>query len=505
MKNILNAFWLSMLLVPLAAGPTLAGRGGMGGFHGGGAPVGGFHGGGAPVGGYSGGYHGAAPAMSGHAAWNASAHAPSSNVPRVNATRPNTVPPTHVNPTPGNWSHYAPQSGTGARPSTIGRPAITPNIGQHVAPGPGPHPGPGPGPHPGPDPHHHPDWYHGDWHDHWDHPWYARPIGWWPVGFVAGADLIAPWTWGYWSYSNPYCSAPVVIDNTTIDYAQPLTLAAAPADVAAPATTEFPPTDAAAPSDQAMNLLDAARGLFMQGDYAAALTQCDKAVAKLPNDPVLHEFRGLALFALKRYREAAAPVYAALSVGPGWDWTTLSGFYSDADVYAKQLHDLEQYVNAHPNDADVRFLLAYHYLTCGYADAAAEQLKAAVALNPKDQLSAQLLAALKTTAPPEPPAPGAPAKPLDAAGLAGDWKAARPDGSAITLQIAKDGHYSWQYDREGKTQTFNGEYALADNVLILKQNGNPVMVGQVTSLGGDRFNFKLPGDNPNDPGLTFAR
>ena len=31
------------------------------------------------------------------------------------------------------------------------------------------------------------------------------------------------------------------------------------------------------------------------------------------------------------------------------------------------------------------------------------------------------------------------------------------------------------------------------------------MVGQVASLAGDRFNFKLVGDNPSDPGLTFVR
>jgi hypothetical protein len=31
------------------------------------------------------------------------------------------------------------------------------------------------------------------------------------------------------------------------------------------------------------------------------------------------------------------------------------------------------------------------------------------------------------------------------------------------------------------------------------------MVGQVDSLGNDRFNFKLAGDNPSDPGLNFAR
>ena len=165
--------------------------------------------------------------------------------------------------------------------------------------------------------------------------------------------------------------------------------------------------DETTPADQAMALLDTARDSFEQADYAKALAQVEKAIARLPNDAVLHEFRGLVLFALKRYADAAGPVYAVLSVGPGWDWTTLSSFYPDIDVYTEQLRALEQYVNANPNAADVRFLLAYHYLTCGHTDAAANQLKAAVELNPKDQLLAQLLSALTTTNPPEQPAPSA--------------------------------------------------------------------------------------------------
>ena len=65
----------------------------------------------------------------------------------------------------------------------------------------------------------------------------------------------------------------------------------------------------------------------------------------MPNDTVLHEFRGLVLFALGRYKEAAAADYAVLSAGPGWDWTTLSGLYPNVEVYTEQLRALEQYQN----------------------------------------------------------------------------------------------------------------------------------------------------------------
>jgi tetratricopeptide (TPR) repeat protein len=149
-----------------------------------------------------------------------------------------------------------------------------------------------------------------------------------------------------------------------------------------------------------MRLLDTARTGFAQGDYAGALANCNQAIVGLPNCVAAHEFRALTLFALARYKEAAGPVYDVLSVGPGWDWATLESFYPREDVYVQQLRALEQYVQSNPNVAEARFVLAYHYMTGGHYDAAAEQLQVVVQLNPQDRLSAQLLVAMaKTPAP----------------------------------------------------------------------------------------------------------
>ena len=264
---------------------------------------------------------------------------------------------------------------------------------------------------------------------------------------------------------------------------------------------------------QATPLLDAARNAFMQGNYPTALAQVDQAIAQVPNDTVLHEFRGLVLFALGRYKEAAAADYAVLSAGPGWDWTTLSGLYPNVDVYTGQLRALEQYAKSHPAASEAKFLLAENYLTCGYTDAAATQFKEVVRLNPKDQLSAQLLNSISapaTAAPgtaeqaaPSPPA--APVKPADASSLVGNWTATRADSATIKLVLAGDGKFTWALDHNGKPQQFSGTYTVADNLLVLKQGANPMMVGQVAALANDRFNFKLAGDNPSDPGLTFVR
>ena len=168
---------------------------------------------------------------------------------------------------------------------------------------------------------------------------------------------------------------------------------------------------------------------------------------------------------------------------------------------------LEQYRNEHLTSPEVRFLLAYHYMLCGSNDAAAAELREAVRLNPRDQLSAQLLAGLsgdKSAPKPAADGPVLPAKPVDAASLVGNWEASRPDGARSSLSLT-DKTYAWKYSQSGKSQEFSGAYTVADNLLILKQNGNPAMIGQVALVGGNQFNFKLVGNNPNDPGLTFSR
>jgi len=323
---------------------------------------------------------------------------------------------------------------------------------------------------------------------------------------VGIGDLSAPWAWGYSSYNNPYCSAPVVVGDSSIDYSQPIVLAGTTDPNSDAQTADVGGESPAA--NAAMELLGSARNAFAQGDYENALKRCDKAIAQMPNYTVASEFRGLVLFALHRYKEAAGTIYAVLSVGPGWDWTTMIGFYSDADLYSEQLRALEQYVVSNPNLPEARFLLGYEYMTCGHADAAANQFQVAAKLNPQDQLSAQLSGAIKSSTETDQTvqvATATPPKPVDASAIAGNWKATRVDGATISLSLSKDAKYTWKYAQKGKPQEFSGAYTVADNLLILKKGDAPMMVGQVTMLADGQFNFKLPGDNPSDPGLTFGK
>ena len=493
-----------VLVVVLSAGLAVAGRGGGGGHGGGGSRGGG--GGGYRGGGGGGGYRGG-----GVANRPAYTHTPSFSTPRQNFSSPRLAEtPTFrssaqnlggsrsgIGERPGiadtpNWDNRTNAGNLGNQANFGNRTNIGNNMNINNQTNNLARPAYG-------------GWNHGNWSGNWNQSWNSRPMGWstgyWGGGWGGYGLATIPWAWGYWPYYNPYYAGSVVDGSGAFDYSQPIMLA--------PAAASPPVTPAGQTAkQQATPLLDAARTAFMQGDYKTALAQVDQAIAQVPNDTVLHEFRGLVLFALGRYKEAAAADYAVLSAGPGWDWTTLSGLYPNVEVYTGQLRALEQYAKLNPAASEAKFLLADHYLTCGYTDAAVAQLKEVVRLNPKDQLSAQLLKSISAPGTAEqaaPSQPAAPTKPVAASSLVGNWTATRADSATIKLALAGDGKFTWALDQNGKPQQFNGTYTVADNLLVLKQGNNPMMAGQVASLAGNRFNFKLAGDNPSDPGLTFVR
>ncbi len=354
-------------------------------------------------------------------------------------------------------------------------------------------------------------WYHGDWHDNWNQSLKTRPYAWggwghggggWNGGKPTATVAGSPWRFGYWSYSNPYYvgtpagpayfnySQPIIASNITID-----------------ASGQFYPQAIGQTSrEQALQIFAAARAAFFAGDLRTAQSQIDLAIATLPGDTVLHEFRALVLFARRDYGSAAGAIYAVLSTGPGWDWTTLIGLYPNARIYTAQLRTLEEYCNANPGVPNARFVLAYHYLTAGYTDAAAEMYRQVVVINPRDSLSAQLLASL-TGAGGNQLAQLNPAgsQPVSNQFLVGNWAATRDDGSSFQLTLRNDGFFNWVYTQNGRRQQLTGAYSLSDGMLVLQQDGQPALVGQVIPTAGNRFVFKLTGSDPYDPGLAFHR
>jgi tetratricopeptide (TPR) repeat protein len=350
---------------------------------------------------------------------------------------------------------------------------------------------------------HHGDWHHGCWHGNWSNWWSHM----WDehTAFMAFRTTVwglnwASYAFGYSSYSNPYYTEPVTVaTNVTVDYSQPLVETAPAAE----------PTDPAAPQP-GISDFDAARQAFYDGDYARAMESTNKALAQLPKDPVIHEFRALVLFAQGQYQPAAAALYSVLSVGPGWDWTTLSSLYPSTEVYTKQLRALEAAVKQKPDDPALRFVVAYHYLTMGSKDAAAEQLKALLALSPQDKVAKDLLAmvagpeAVPGPKTPPPPEAGTGAA-VSAEQLVGNWQATGPDQKSFALSLTKEGAFTWTYSQGSTKQSVQGAYAVDGTTLAMEVTGGGTMLAGVTPPAQGSFRFQMLGGPAGDPGLTFRK
>lgn len=354
-------------------------------------------------------------------------------------------------------------------------------------------------------------WYHGDWRGgNWNknnNNWKGRPYSWggWNSGKiqVSGGAVVSPWRFGYWGYSNPYYT-PVNNAPAYINYSRPIIATTLLADGQPGGYGVDPATQ-----DRADQFFAAARSAFFVGDYQSAQAQVDQALSLVPNDTVMHEFRALVLFATQQYRPASGAIYALLSSGPGWDWTTLIGLYPSVEVYTQHLRTLERVCLENPRASEAHFLLAYHYMTAGHTDSAAEEYQQVLAVNPSDTLSSQLLTSLVGPAGGVQAAqlpPNLPAQDVDPRFLIGNWSASRNDGSNFSLSLGRDGSYRWRYSQgAGRPQEFSGDYTVADNVLVLKLDGQPTMVGTVTPLSRNSFNFRISGADQSDPGLTFQQ
>jgi tetratricopeptide (TPR) repeat protein len=360
---------------------------------------------------------------------------------------------------------------------------------------------------------HHDDWYHGgwddNWGDYWSHMWDDHT-----AAMVLGTTCWGLNRMGYWfgtdSYENPYyaeSSGPLVIDNTTINYAEPL-VASPPLTISveAPAQpgaqpVELPPGVTPAGLDH----FQSARSAFYEGNYKKALEETNKALGAMPTDAIIHEFRALVLFALGNYRDAAATLHPVLAVGPGWDWTTMSSLYPDTEIYTKQLRALEDVVTAKPKDSAARFVLAYHYLTLGHDDAAARHLAKLHELVPNDTVTAQLLQMMgKSDAVAASPPPESTAK-IEAADVLGTWTAARGNKASFELTLDKDKGFTWVHRQGKKRDEVKGAYALDGNVLALEPDAGGVMLAEISAPQNGSFEFRTVGAPKADKGLKFQK
>jgi len=350
------------------------------------------------------------------------------------------------------------------------------------------------------------DWYHDSWYPGtgWGYMWDNYPVA-AAIGLTAWGINRIGYGWGYWGYSNPYYDDG---GGYGYDYSQPLYYA----DSSATATTVTEPAaEPSQPTDAGLAAFEEARAAFRTGDYAGALAKLDITLKTMPQDAVVHEFRSLVLFALKKYPESAAAIYAVLAAGPGWDWTTMVSLYPGVETYTEQLRALEDFVKSNPKSVDAHFLLGYHYQTMGHSDSASLQYQLAQAELPDDKLLKQLVAMTKprdeSKKPGTPPAaPAVPAaKTLKAEQFVGHWKASS-QGATFELELTQDGTYTWTYTRGKRKQSVKGVFAVDQNNLALEtDDGGETMLAEVDFVNPAEFKFKMIGDDPKSPGLEFKK
>lgn len=354
---------------------------------------------------------------------------------------------------------------------------------------------------------HHGDWMHGHWDDCWEpgdrwNYWWDNYPALTAFGLTTWAINRTGWAFGYYDYSNPYAEP---VDSGYYDYSEPLVMTP---DEQSLAEDPNAPPEPPSVSPEALAAFDRARQEFFQGKYEDALASTDAALKVIPNDAVIHEFRALVAFALGKYQDSAAGLYAVLSVGPGWDWTTMIGLYPEVAAYTDQLRALETARDAKPDDPSLRFVLAYHYQTAGHNDAAEGQLKKLLAIAPDDKLAAQLLQQLDPQAEIPQAAPQVkPPKPeseITDAQITADWTAMR-GANTFDMSLKSDKTFSWKYTESGKTSEVTGVWGIdKEGILALEMNDQGVMTAQVTLKDG-QLDFYMLGDTQGAEPLHFKK
>ena len=135
-----------------------------------------------------------------------------------------------------------------------------------------------------------------------------------------------------------------------------------------------------------------------------------------------------------------------------------------------------------------------------------------VALKPDDTLSAKLLRQLDPPkdVPAASPAIAAAPVPTDTnppagAEIVGTWNAQPAAGTTIALTVQPGGDFTWKVTQKGKSQQFAGTSTYGSGILTLARVEGPALVGRVSWKDPTHMTFRIVGDGPDDPGLSFSK
>ena len=126
---------------------------------------------------------------------------------------------------------------------------------------------------------------------------------------------------------------------------------------------------------------------FAQGRYLQAKNLFRRALTTQPRNAYARFAYAQALFALDQYPLAVEAIRHGLVLDPTWPESGLDvrTYYPDPSVFVAQLAQLEDYVAGHPDDADVRFLLAYNLYFSGEEARAQKEFTRLAEANPLDR------------------------------------------------------------------------------------------------------------------------
>jgi tetratricopeptide (TPR) repeat protein len=327
-----------------------------------------------------------------------------------------------------------------------------------------------------------------------------------PWGLVSWSLGSLIYDTGYYHYYNPYSvyAPPVVSSTRTIVYDRPLAVQSAEF-----IETELPPNA----EELSSAAFERASEAFLADDFPMALKLIDEAIAHTPDDPMLHEFRALALFALGSYGDAAGVMHSLLATGPGWNADTMLGFYSSPETYYGQLERLDQYASGTPDAGGAHFLLGYHHVVGGRLEEASAAFARAVEIESEDSLAAQLHRLVEnslveeaeiaagTTPVPEVDLP----RPVPATQLTGSWHTVSAGNQAIVLTLTSESSFTWSYGGANENQVLSGTWSLDEDGLLVLADEDVQMVASIEMESEHALRFTLVGGPEGDSGLLFER
>jgi hypothetical protein len=93
---------------------------------------------------------------------------------------------------------------------------------------------------------------------------------------------------------------------------------------------------------------------------------------------------------------------------------------------------------------------------------------------------------------------------IDPTDIEGEWKASSGEGKAITLTLANNGSFTWNYEWSTETKVLSGDWSVDEEGRLVLASADVQMVADI-SLDGGLLRFILAGSPVGDPGLSFQR